>query len=274
MAPSDTSTAPQKLLALFVSDVHLQESMPGTTAAFLNFLQSHAIRAQQLYVLGDLFEYWAGDDDLNTPFHRSVVDALRVVSDAGTMIFWIAGNRDFLISKEFADAAGATILQDGSVIELAGRAIVLAHGDAQCTDDVDYIAFRQQVRQAGWQQKFLAQPLAQRKAIIDGMRKQSRAAQRSKAQQIMDVNPIAIDRLFAESGTRCMIHGHTHRPAVHVTGHDEQEQLRMVLQDWDCDGDDAGSRRGGWIGIAFDGTVSRFDYDGVVLNQRAATTRA
>lgn len=274
MAPSDASAASQNLLALFVSDVHLQESMPGTTAVFLNFLQAHATRAQQLYVLGDLFEYWAGDDDIDTLFHRSVVDALRAVSDAGTAVFWIAGNRDFLIGKEFADAIGATILQDGSVIELAGRAIVVAHGDAQCTDDVDYIAFRQQVRQTAWQQKFLVQPLAQRKAIIDGMREQSRAAQRSKALEIMDVNPIAIERLFAESGARCMIHGHTHRPAVHATARNDREQLRIVLPDWDCDGVDASDYRGGWVSIEFDGTILRFGYDGTVLNQGAAASRA
>lgn len=265
MQSSDTHTAPDKWLALFVSDVHLQESMPRTTAAFLDFLQHQATQAERLYVLGDLFEYWAGDDDIATPFHQSVVRALRTISDAGTAIYWIAGNRDFLIGDGFARATGATILQDGAVIHVADQAIVLAHGDAQCTDDVDYIAFRQQVRQANWQQDFLAQPLSQRKAIIDRMREQSRAAQRDKTLQIMDVNAGAIADLFAKSGAMRMIHGHTHRPAMHKTHVGADNYLRVVLPDWDCEDDAAASHRGGWIGIKGDGAVSRFDCHGQLL---------
>ena len=263
MSSSAASALPDKMAALFVSDVHLQESMPATTAAFLRFLRQHANQARHVYLLGDLFEYWAGDDDIDTPFHRDMVDALRGLSDSGTALFWMAGNRDFLIGDDFAAAIGATRLNDGSVIEVAGQAIVLAHGDAQCTDDVDYLVFRQQVRQTQWQQQFLAQPLAQRKAMIDGMRAQSRSAQLSKTACIMDVNADAIERLFAESGSQLMIHGHTHRPATHLSQRDGVQHTRMVLPDWDCD--TASTSRGGWIGITNDGSVSRFDYAGKLL---------
>ena len=263
MSSSTASALPDKMIALFVSDVHLQESMPATTAAFLRFLQLHASQAQRLYILGDLFEYWAGDDDINTPFHRDIVNALRNLSDGGTALFWIAGNRDFLIGDDFATAIGATRLNDASVIEVAGQAIVLAHGDAQCTDDVDYLVFRQQVRQPQWQQQFLAQPLAQRKAIIDGMRVQSRSAQLSKTEHIMDVNAQAIERLFKESSTHLMIHGHTHRPATHLSQCDGMQHKRVVLPDWDCE--TAATRRGGWIGISNDAILSRFDVDGNLL---------
>ena len=259
MRSLNSPPAPGEMLALFASDMHLQESMPATTAAFLHFLQHQAVAARQLYLLGDLFEYWAGDDDIDTPFHRSVVQALRTVSDSGTAIFWIAGNRDFLLGDGFANATGATQLQDGAVIEVAGRVIVLAHGDAQCTDDVDYIAFRQQVRQPQWQADFLAQPLAQRKAMIERMREQSRTAQRDKTMQIMDVNQDAVARLFAGSGALQMIHGHTHRPANHATQIGDAQYLRVVLPDWDCEVADATARRGGWLGIRGDGVWLRFD---------------
>ena len=265
MRSFDTPPAPGDMLALFASDLHLQESMPATTAAFLHFLQHHAVKARQLYLLGDLFEYWAGDDDIDTPFYAGVVQALRAVSDNGTAIFWLGGNRDFLIGEGFAKATGATELQDEAVIEIAGQPIVLVHGDAQCTDDMDYIAFRQQVRQPHWQANFLAQPLTQRKAIIDRMREQSRAAQRNKTAQIMDVNQAAITRLFADSGALRMIHGHTHRPASHATKIGGKHCVRVVLPDWDCDVGDVTKRRGGWLGIRGDGAWLRFDWDGQLL---------
>ena len=247
------------MVALFVSDLHLQESTPATTVAFLNFLQQHARHARQLYLLGDLFEYWAGDDDLDAPLNRRIVNALRAVSDAGTELFWIGGNRDFLIGDGFLNAIRAKRLADGSVVHIAGHTIVLAHGDAQCTDDVAYMAFRQQVRQADWQLGFLATPLAQRKAIIEKMREQSRAAQREKSVEIMDVNRTAIDDLFASSATTCMIHGHTHRPAAHCSNHGGKTTMRYVLPDWDSS---AKPPRGGWIGIDTGGAIQCFNSDG------------
>ena len=251
-----TPKAQSEMVALFVSDIHLQGQMPATTRAFLAFLTGPARHTEQLYLLGDLFEYWAGDDDIDAPFNRAIVDALRALSDAGIAVFWIAGNRDFLVGDGFAKATGATLLTDGTVMQLAGQRIVLAHGDAQCTDDIDYITFRNQVRQPAWQQQFLAMPLQRRKAIIDDLRKQSRVAQQGKQSEIMDVNPAAIAALFASSGTTQMIHGHTHRPATHtlqdVAGN---VATRYVLPDWDCD---TLPVRGGWLGLDHAGVICRY----------------
>jgi UDP-2,3-diacylglucosamine hydrolase len=253
-----TNKAQSQAVALFVSDVHLQPALPRTTLAFLDFLRLRASKAQQLYLLGDLFEYWAGDDDIATPYHRQIAGALREVSDAGVAVFWIAGNRDFLIGEEFAKATGMTPLPDPVVVEIAGQRITLVHGDAQCTDDQEYMAFREKVRNPEWQQEFLAIPLAQRKAIIDGMRTGSREAQRSKAYDIMDVNPEAITSLFETTGTQIMIHGHTHRPGKHDDQVNGENRVRHVLPDWDCDTE---TTRGGWLAINADGTLQRFDID-------------
>lgn len=260
--PSMAKTAQPDPVALFISDLHLQASHPRTTQAFLEFLKCHAMHAQQLYLLGDLFEYWAGDDDLDAPHIKTVVDAIRQVSDAGIKVFWIAGNRDFLVGEDFSAATGATILPDPFVATIAGRQMVLTHGDAQCTDDVAYMAFRNQVRQPAWQQQFLAQPLSQRKAIIDGMRNASRAAQQSKSMEIMDVNAAEIAALFQASGTSLMIHGHTHRPARHEYQDSDGMQVRYVLPDWECDSEPA---RGGWIAIGLDGAIKCFKLDGIEL---------
>ena len=214
--------------------------------------------ARELYLLGDLFEYWAGDDDLDSPFNQSVIDAIRAVSDAGVAVYWIAGNRDFLVGERFAQAAGLTLLAEPHVAVIGGRRIALVHGDAECTDDVSYMAFRQRVRDPAWQQQFLAMPLAQRKAIIAGLREGSREAHTTKSYEIMDVTPSAIDELFAQTGADVIIHGHTHRPAVHQYG----ERKRYVLPDWDLD---AETPRGGWIAIDSDGAITRHDLDGQVL---------
>lgn len=235
--------------------------MPRTTQAFLDFLSNHASKAERLYLLGDLFEYWAGDDDLESSYNRQIIDALHAVSDAGVTVFWIAGNRDFLVGEQFATAATVTLLPDPAVVTLCNQRIVLAHGDAQCTDDHDYMAFRAQVRQQEWQQQFLAMPLAQRKKIIEGLRSDSRAAQRAKSYEIMDVNPDAITALFESSGASLLIHGHTHRPARHEYQIGGDQQVRHVLPDWDCDTEQP---RGGWLALAADGTVTRFDFDGSI----------
>ena len=244
-------------MILFISDLHLQEDRPALTEAFLRFVDERARSARQLYLLGDLFEYWAGDDDLDTPFHQLIVTALRSLSDAGVELFWIAGNRDFLVGDAFAAAAGLTLLPETWVVEDHGRRIVLVHGDAQCTDDVNYMAFRAQVRQPAWQQQFLAMPLAQRKQIISGLRDNSRKDQAGKSDEIMDVTPAAIAAVFAGTDTTVMIHGHTHRPALHqVDG-----KLRYVLPDWEPE---ATPPRGGWIAIGDDGIITRHGLDGAV----------
>lgn len=246
-------------LALFISDLHLQASHPKTAAAFFDFLEQRAVKTQALYLLGDIFEYWAGDDDLAEPFHLQVCQAIRRVSDAGVAVYWIAGNRDFLVGAAFAEAAGLTLLLEPHVVELGGQRIVLLHGDAECTDDTHYMEFRAMVRQPDWQAQFLAMPLAQRKAIIGGMRKGSREQQSGKSYEIMDVAPAAIGQVFAGSGADVMIHGHTHRPALHLLDHTR----RYVLSDWELD--DArpnAAPRGDWIAVETDGYIRRYDLHG------------
>jgi UDP-2,3-diacylglucosamine hydrolase len=260
--PATADKAQAAPVALFISDLHLQAALPRTIQAFCGFLREHAMQAQQLYLLGDVFEYWAGDDDIVTPCNRQVTDAIRQVSAAGVQVFWIAGNRDFLAGADFANTTGATLLPDPFVATIAGRKIVLAHGDAQCTDDTSYMAFRTQVRAPDWQQAFLAQPLAKRKEIIEGLRSESRQAQSSKSYEIMDVNAAAIAALFDASTSAVMIHGHTHRPARHEYRSQDTVRVRYVLPDWDCDAEPA---RGGWIAIDSEGQIKRFGVDGAEL---------
>jgi UDP-2,3-diacylglucosamine hydrolase len=252
------STRADEVRALFISDLHLQPAHPATSAAFFDFLERHARRAQQLYLLGDLFEYWAGDDDISDPFHQQIIAALRSVSDAGTAVYWIAGNRDFLVGAQFAEAAGLTLLPETHVAEIGGQRLVVLHGDAQCTEDVKYMEFRAMVRQPAWQQQFVAMPLAQRKTIIAGLRENSRKDQSTKTYEIMDVTPQAIRDVFAATGTDVMIHGHTHRPALHRDG----TTRRYVLPDWEPD---ATPPRGGWIAIDAEGVISRHDLYGNLI---------
>lgn len=248
-------TAQPKPVALFVSDVHLQAGLPRTTQAFLDFLRQHAAHAEHLYLLGDLFEYWAGDDDISDDYHQKIVAALRALSDSGVGLHWIAGNRDFLVGEDFARATGASLLAAPSTIQLGEKIIVLVHGDAECTDDTGYMAFREKVRDSAWQQEFLRMPLAQRKAIIEGMRIGSKMEQKEKASAITDVNPAAITGLFLTSQAHVVIHGHTHRPAQHL----HTEGIRYVLPDWDCD---TSEPRGGWLSADADGHIVRHDWDG------------
>lgn len=254
--------ASPRTLALFVSDLHLQASHPQTCLAFDAFLDQHARASEALYLLGDIFEYWAGDDDLADPFHLKVCQAIRRVSDAGVAVYWIAGNRDFLVGAAFAEAAGLSVLKEPHIVHLGGQTIALVHGDAQCTGDSQYMQFRAMVRQPAWQAQFLAMPLAQRKAIIAGLRENSRASNGEKSATIMDVAPQAIAEVFTSTGTTVMIHGHTHRPALHVEG----AYRRFVLPDWEYDVDRANARRGGWIAVDDDGAIHRHDVDGVLVS--------
>jgi len=252
-------TMPARTLALFISDLHLQPSQPHTAAAFFAFLEERAMAAQALYLLGDVFEYWAGDDDLSDPFHQQVTSAIRAVSDAGVAVYWIAGNRDFLAGQALADAAGLTLLAEPHVTDIGGHHVTLVHGDAECTRDLKYMAFRTQVRDPAWQAQFLAMPLTQRKAIIAGMREGSKEAHATKSYELMDVSPDAVDALFASTGTDIIIHGHTHRPALHQ----HNGKRRYVLPDWEPD---AEPPRGGWISITSDGAIVRHDLDGKALD--------
>ena len=251
-------SSPARPQALFISDLHLQESHPRTAEAFFRFLAEHAAHAEQLYLLGDIFEYWAGDDDIDAPFHARVVQALRQLSDSGVALSWMAGNRDFLAGAGFARAAGLSLLAEPHVLQINGRRIALVHGDAECTLDIKYMEFRAMVREPAWQAQFLALPLAQRKGIIAGLREGSREAHTAKSCEIMDVTPAAIEAVFAATGAELLIHGHTHRPALHRHG----DKRRYVLPDWELDGEPA---RGGWIAVAADGAVTRHAVDGSIL---------
>ncbi len=244
------------MVALLVSDIHLQRESPHTAEAFFGFLRRFGSQTEQLYLLGDLFEYWAGDDECDTPFNRRVIAALRALSSLDVKIFWISGNRDFLVGEIFLKSIGATVLADPSVVVIGGIPTVLTHGDALCTDDVDYQAFRALVRTAAWQQTFLAMSLQERLAVVGKMRNASMAAQRVKAQQIMDVNAGAVDALFIDTDTSSMIHGHTHRPGTHETVVDAKPTIRRVLTDWDFEN---GNSRGGGLAIYANGTVEILD---------------
>ena len=222
--------------AMFLSDVHLSAAHPKTVRAFLDFLETQVEgRSERLFILGDLFEYWAGDDDLDAPFNRAIVDALRTIADDGIQLFFIAGNRDFLIGERFADAARVMLLPDPYRVEIGATSLLLSHGDAMCTDDVDYQRFRAMVRDAAWRRAFLTRPLDERRAIIADMRMKSEDAKRSKSAEIMDVNAAAVARLFETSGELRLIHGHTHRPAHHIVDVDARRCERWVLPDWDAD---------------------------------------
>lgn len=245
-------------VALFISDLHLQPDMPATASAFLHFLQQQARHTRKLYLLGDIFEYWAGDDDLDSPFVKTIVTALKQLSSTGVELFWMAGNRDFLVSADFAAATGATLLPDPFMLNAAGLSCLLSHGDQLCTDDAAYQQFRTMVRQPAWQSAFLARPLPERKNMIEQMRMQSRQHQQQQPAMIMDVNSEAVAQFLKNNHAHILIHGHTHRPALHRV----ENTLRYVLSDWDCDHTPA---RGDWLALETDGTVQRYNFQGAFV---------
>ena len=221
---------------LFISDLHLSEDQPHITQLFLNFARNTATQADALYILGDLFEYWAGDDDLNTPFHQQIISAIRDVSRQGTPVFIMHGNRDLLMDEQLAKDCQATILPDPTLIDLYGTPTLLTHGDALCTDDIEYQAFRKQVREPAWRNNFLSLPLAQRKATIEQLRKMSEEQKQTKAMDIMDVNLEAVAEQFRSHHYPRMIHGHTHRQKHHLHSVDGKSCDRWVLGDWHTTG--------------------------------------
>jgi len=218
---------------LFISDLHLSTTHPRSSELFLHFVQHVAPQAETLYILGDLFEYWAGDDDLDDPFHRTITASLHELSERGTAIYLMHGNRDFLMAEKLAHACHATLLADPTLLDLYGTPTLVSHGDALCTDDYDYQAFRSQVRSTGWQQQFLALPLSQRKAQIEQLRRQSEEEKSHKQMSIMDVNAESVCALLREHAYPRLIHGHTHRPARHLHHLDGHTCERWVLGDWD-----------------------------------------
>jgi len=219
-------------LILFISDLHLSPRSPGATRLFLQFLSGRARSAAALYILGDLFETWVGDDDISEPYHAEIVAALRDASDAGLRISLMHGNRDFLLGPEFAAATGIALLKDPYVLSTAEWQFVLSHGDALCLDDTAYMAFRSQVRDPQWQATLLAKPLAERRAIAAHMREVSESSQRGKETPYSDLQAAATDDFLREHGYATFIHGHTHQPAMHDHIVDGIHVERWVLADW------------------------------------------
>ncbi len=227
-----------RMTTLFISDLHLDPARPAITDLFLRFLRDEARAAEALYILGDLFEAWIGDDT-PSPTGDAVATALRALADTGVPIFFMPGNRDFLVGEQYARRAGFRILPDPSVIDLYGQPTLVLHGDLLCTDDTAYQAFRVQTRAPEFIAQFLAQPLQARIAFAQQARAASQARQsemkrESNAQfeTITDVSPTEVEAWFARYGVARMIHGHTHRPAIHTSVADARTRTRIVLGDW------------------------------------------
>jgi UDP-2,3-diacylglucosamine hydrolase len=216
---------------LFASDLHLDEARPAIVAQFERFLDETAPGAEALYILGDLFEYWVGDDGLELAFNARVARHLRQAASR-LPVHFMHGNRDFLVARRFAEATGVRLIEDPTVVDLYGTRTLLLHGDTLCTGDAQYQAFRRQVRDPAWQEAALARPIPERLAIAQAMREKSEGAKQGKAMAIMDVAPEAVERAFGDSGCTLMIHGHTHRPGRHVHVVDGIERVRWVLADW------------------------------------------
>ncbi|HEY6822012.1 MAG TPA: UDP-2,3-diacylglucosamine diphosphatase [Burkholderiales bacterium] len=218
--------------ALLVSDLHLTESRPQANEAFFSLLESEAREAGALYILGDLFEYWIGDDDLADPFNAIIAGALKNLSALGVRLYVMQGNRDFLMGPAFCAATGAALLPDPTVHTLGGQPTLLMHGDTLCTDDVDYQAWRRTARSSAWQEPFLAKPLKARRREIEALRDKSREVIQAKPAAIMDVNEAAVKDAFREHGVSRLVHGHTHRPGRHALQVDGKTCERWVLPDW------------------------------------------
>ena len=215
----------------FISDLHLSDKHPELTQAFFVFLNESKEACTHLYILGDLFEAWIGDDD-DTPIYQEIKKALLEFTTNGPETFFIHGNRDFLIGNDFAKDTGITLLPDPYSLDINGQKVVLSHGDFLCTDDIDYIAFRDQVRTKEWQANFLQKDLTERKEIAEAMRGASQEATAEKSNTITDVNALAVESFVDEHKPSLFIHGHTHRPDIH----DVNLSKRVVLGDWDTHG--------------------------------------
>lgn len=219
------------MATLFISDLHLDDARPHIVDAFEALLAGEARRAEALYILGDLFESYIGDDD-DAALNTRVARATRMVHDAGVPVFFMHGNRDFLLGPDYAKRAGMTLLDDPAVVEIGTRRILLMHGDTLCTDDVEYVKFRALVRNREWQHAFLAKPLTERRAFAAQARGESRKHTASARPEIMDVNQTAVEAAMRAHDVRHLIHGHTHRPATHYLDMDGRKAERIVLGDW------------------------------------------
>jgi UDP-2,3-diacylglucosamine hydrolase len=219
------------LTTLFISDLHLQPSQPELLRACLEFLDRTARGAEALYVLGDLFEVWIGDDD-DAPWLEELATAFHALANDGTRLYFLHGNRDFLLGTDFAQRCGMELLPELTLIDLYGRKTLLLHGDTLCTADTEYLKFRAQVRNPQWQQMILGQSLDNRRALAGALRNESKMAGDAKSMAIMDVTPTEVVRVMEEENIDLMIHGHTHRPARHALSMGGKPAERIVLGDW------------------------------------------
>ena len=219
------------MTTLFISDLHLDANRPEIGEQFLQFLQGEAAGADALYILGDLFESWVGDDDPN-PHYAIMKAAIRKLVDAGVPVFFMHGNRDFMIGERFAEETGVTLLDDPVCIEIHGQKVLLSHGDALCIDDQQYQQVRLMTRNPKWQAMMRAKPLEERIAFAEQARKQSKEYMDSVGEDIMDVNQDAVVGTFRKRGVDILLHGHTHRPAIHDVNLKDRIAKRIVLGDW------------------------------------------
>lgn len=235
------------MATLFISDLHLDAAKPEIGAQFLEFLGKDGRQAEALYILGDFFESWIGDDDPN-PHYAVMKSAVRRTVDNGTVIYFMHGNRDFLVGERFAAETGVRILPDPHVVELYGKHVLLSHGDALCTDDFEYQQVRAMTRNPEWQSMMLSKSLAERKDVAERARSRSQARNAMLPEHIMDVNQEAVEQTMRTAGVSLLVHGHTHRPAIHDFELDGEPASRIVLGDW------------------YDqGSVVRWDAEGFVL---------
>ena len=219
------------MATLFISDLHLEEARPEIGEQFLAFMHGPARGAEALYILGDLFEAWIGDDDPSA-YYAAMKSAIRDLTDSGVPVYFMHGNRDFMIGARFAEDTGVTLLQDPHPIVLHGEKVLLSHGDSLCTDDVEYQKVRAMTRNPEWQAMMLAKSVEERMAFARQAREQSMAHSAELDLEITDVNDEAVDALIREYGCDVLLHGHTHRPAVHPLHVDERPVHRIVLGDW------------------------------------------
>ena len=215
---------------IFVSDIHLCESRPSITDAFINFLNKTSNQIDALYILGDLFEYWVGDDSNQ---HENVIEALKELTNRHVHVFLMHGNRDFLIGSEFEKKTGGVLLSDPTLIEIYGKKVLLSHGDILCTDDTEYQSFKDEIRSESWKNEFLKKSLSERIAIANEFRKKSELNKKNKSLEIMDVNKEEVNRTLIQFNyPDFFIHGHTHRPKCHSITLDGHQIQRIVLGDW------------------------------------------
>jgi len=233
---------------LFISDLHLSPERPDTTGLFLRFLRERAVQGAYLYILGDFFDAWVGDDDKRPPVPE-IVAAMKQLSAAGTRLYFISGNRDFLIGDAFAEATGCQLLPETYLLQLAGSRALLMHGDLLCSDDRDYQEWRKRLRHPAFIGEFLNKPIAERIAIAAEYRQRSGEAVSLKAADIVDANQTTVENYLRDAQAQLLIHGHTHRPANHRFDLDGALANRMVLPEWH-------DRIGGYLSVRGD-SISR-----------------